>query len=342
VASGSGPLIYVWKKNGTIISGQTGNTLTLANVSYADAGNYSVEVTGPCNTAVQSATLTINLPPTVSITTPTNGATFVFPQAVPTLAEASDPDGTVSKVELFQGITKLCEAEATPCYYFWTNVPVGNYQLTARATDNLGLMATSSVVNITMLDHAPLAAGPIQLNRQNGLFQQSVTITNPTPYTFLAVRIWIENLPTECQVVNATGTNNGVPYIDYNLPIAGGATGSLFIQYYVPSRIPPAPTLIPEVLGTDYGAAKLPPTAQVINSCQRQPDGSFMIEFYANANYTYRVQYCSALGEGWSTAAGTITGTGGMVQWIDNGPPKTDSHPSTKPSRFYRIMASAP
>jgi len=54
------------------------------------------------------------------------------------------------------------------------------------------------------------------------------------------------------------------------------------------------------------------------------------------------VQYCSALGEGWSTAAGTITGTGGMVQWIDNGPPKTDSHPSTKPSRFYRIMASAP
>ena len=34
----------------------------------------------------------------------------------------------------------------------------------------------------------PLAAGPIQLNRQNGLFEQSVTITNPTPYTFLAVR----------------------------------------------------------------------------------------------------------------------------------------------------------
>src|SRR5260370_10697094 len=98
---------------------------------------------------VQSATVTINLPPTVSITTPTNGATFVFPQAVPILAQASDPDGTVSKVELFQGIAKLCEAEATPCYYFWTKVPVGNYHLNHRATENMGLMSDSTVVNNT-------------------------------------------------------------------------------------------------------------------------------------------------------------------------------------------------
>src|SRR5207302_11282641 len=152
--------------------------------------------------AVQAATLTVDMPPMVSITTPTNGATFVFPQAVPILAQASDPDGTISLVELFQGSTKLSEAGAPPYYYFWTNVPVGAYQLSARATDNAGLMATSSVVNITMIDHPPLAAGPLMLNRQNGLFEQSVTITNPTLYKFTGVRILIQNLATDTRVVN--------------------------------------------------------------------------------------------------------------------------------------------
>lgn len=46
-ATGSAPLSYHWKKNGTEISGATSSTLTLSNVSTADAGNYTVVVQNP-------------------------------------------------------------------------------------------------------------------------------------------------------------------------------------------------------------------------------------------------------------------------------------------------------
>jgi hypothetical protein len=342
ITSGTGPIICVWKKNGGVIAGQTATTLILSNVTYADAGTYTVEVSGACDMMARSATLAIDMPPTVNITTPTNGAVFVFPQGVPILAQASDPDGTVSLVELFQGSTKLSEAGAPPYYYFWTNVPVGAYQLSARATDNSGLTATSSVVNITVIDHAPLAAGPITLNRQTGLFEQAVTITNPTLYTFTGVRILIENLTAETKVVNATGTNNGIPYIDYTNAIASGLTGALLIQYFVPSRTPPVPTLVPQLLGTDYGAAKLAPPPPIIDNCARLANGGMMLQFFASANYTYYIQYCSSLGGPWKTAAGTITGTGALVTWTDTGMPVTDSNPSTQVSRLYRVIVKAP
>jgi uncharacterized repeat protein (TIGR01451 family) len=342
IAFGSGQLSYVWAKNGTVLQGQTSSSLTLSNVSYADAGIYTVQVSGTCNTVTQSASLIINLPPTVSIATPQDGATFVLPQAVPILANASDPDGTIAKVELYAGTNKLAELGSSPYYFFWTNVPVGSYQLTARATDNMGLSATSSVVNITVLDHPPIAGGPATLNRQNGLFEQSVTITNPTPYTFTSVRVWIEDLAPLVYVFNATGTNGGIPYIDYLLPIAGGATGSFVIEYYVASRIPPTPTLVPQVLGADYGSAKLPPSAPVIDACQHMTDGTFQISFFASAGYNYSIQYCSSLGGTWKTSPQAIAGAGSQVHWTDSGPPLTDSPPSTQATRFYRIMIVAP
>jgi hypothetical protein len=264
---------------------------------------------------------------------------FVFPQGIPILANASDPDGTVSKVELLQGGTKLTECYVEPYAFFWTNAPVGTHQLTARATDNLGLMATSAPVNITILDHPPIAAGPIQLNRQNGLFEQSVTIGNPTPYAFTLVRLWIQNLTAETKVWNATGTNNGIPYIDYASPIAGGGSATFMVQYYIPSRIPPVPLLIPELLGTDYGNALLPPPAPRITSLVQLPDGAIALQFNASASTTYYVQYCHTLGSTWKTAATPILGTGALTEWVDDGPPNTESHPATQPYRFYRLVA---
>ena len=59
-ATGTG-LSYQWYKGGSAIVGQTGSSLVLANVSAADAGTYSVVVSGTCGTAVtNSASLTVN------------------------------------------------------------------------------------------------------------------------------------------------------------------------------------------------------------------------------------------------------------------------------------------
>jgi chitinase len=66
------------------------------------------------------------------------------------IATASDADGTVSKVEFFNGATKLGEATAAPYSYSWTNVANGTYAITAKATDNSGNATTSASVTITV------------------------------------------------------------------------------------------------------------------------------------------------------------------------------------------------
>jgi hypothetical protein len=101
----------------------------------------------------------VGLPPTVSINSPANNATFTAPATISIDATASDTDGSVSKVEFFQNGTKLGEDITGPSYsYQWTNVPAGTYQLTAVATDNLGVTATSSAVNITVNNPIPAIA----------------------------------------------------------------------------------------------------------------------------------------------------------------------------------------
>ena len=48
VATGTGPYSYQWKKDGAVLAGETGSSLTTNNVSAAGAGTYSVVVSGTC------------------------------------------------------------------------------------------------------------------------------------------------------------------------------------------------------------------------------------------------------------------------------------------------------
>lgn len=88
-----------------------------------------------------------NQPPTVALTSPANGATV--PASTLTLtASASDGDGTISKVEFFNGATKLGESTTAPYSFTIASFGVGSYDYTARATDNDGGVTTSAIVNV--------------------------------------------------------------------------------------------------------------------------------------------------------------------------------------------------
>jgi hypothetical protein len=91
---------------------------------------------------------TVNNPPSVSINSPANNSAFTAPANITITANGSDSDGSVAKVEFYQGATKLGESFTAPFTFSWTAVPVGNYQLVAIATDNLNSRATSAPVNI--------------------------------------------------------------------------------------------------------------------------------------------------------------------------------------------------
>jgi endoglucanase len=88
--------------------------------------------------------------PTVSITSPANGADFNAPATVIINAAASDVDGSISKVNFYNGSTLLGTDTTPPYSYTWNNVPDGNYVLTAKATDDEGASATSSPVTVNV------------------------------------------------------------------------------------------------------------------------------------------------------------------------------------------------
>lgn len=99
---------------------------------------------------IVDSNIIINNPPTVSITSPANGATFSSPANITITAAASDSDGTISSVAFYQDSNLLGTDTTSPYSYTWSNVPDGNYVLTAQATDNDDAVTTSSPVSITV------------------------------------------------------------------------------------------------------------------------------------------------------------------------------------------------
>jgi hypothetical protein len=112
--------------------------------------------------AATTLTLTTvsNSPTTIAITSPTNGATFNLPGAIPITASVSHTNGTIVKVEFFAGGTKLGQATSAPYTILWTNAAGGDYALTARATDDQGGTTTSLPVDIMVSANCdPLPSG---------------------------------------------------------------------------------------------------------------------------------------------------------------------------------------
>jgi hypothetical protein len=116
----------------------------------ADYGNVAIE-----SATLTNATLPTNAPPTITITSPTNNATFTSPADITIVAEPFDSDGSISLVEFFQNSSKLGETTGKPYSFSWTNVSAGSYILTARATDNLGTATVSSPIAVVVSPSAP-------------------------------------------------------------------------------------------------------------------------------------------------------------------------------------------
>ncbi len=117
-------------------------------------------------------------PPTVSLTAPVDGADFIAPAAITLTASASDPDGSIAKVEFFQGTTRVGVAMTAPYSMVWLNVPKGTYSLTAKATDNQGLTTTSSAVSILVATEGSTTKPTVSITSPTGgaRFSEPATI----------------------------------------------------------------------------------------------------------------------------------------------------------------------
>jgi hypothetical protein len=183
------------------------------------------------------------------------------------------------------------------------------------------------VISLTITASPPVnAVGQIALNRQNGLFEGPVRISNPTPRSFLnGVRLLIFlDSGTGNRVYNATGTNSqGTPYIDVTQPLPSGSNVVILVQYYVPDdRVVPNPTLRAEPL-----PYTIPPTPAPKLTSFKQFDGSFVVSFNTATNRLYYIQQSPDLIH-WNQTE-LVNSTGNTVQ-------RTNS--PAMPYQFFRVL----
>jgi hypothetical protein len=291
-----------------------------------------------------------NIPPTASITSPTNGATFPAPWSGTIQAIVGDSDGTVTQVVFLAGSSVLgtiSNPPANPSVNV-SNVAAGAYTLTAVATDNGGASTISTPVNITVTGQtnqpppgetniAVQRVGPIKFDPQTGLFKQSVSVTNGTGNAVTAVRLSVLGLPADVRLYNATGATNCVPFAESRSALNTGASVGFLLEYYRSNRV--------AFVSTNFVAAAVPlvipaiPTGTVLQ-LDRAPflsNGALVIEFASVPGKTYVVEYSADMLT-WAPALPPVIAAGTRVQWTDAGPPKTDSPPGGAGQRFYRVV----
>ena len=115
----------------------------------------------------------VTRPPSLTIQSPTNGATFAQPNPIPVAVDAYDPTGPVKEVDLFWGTSLLATLTNAPYLFQWTNLPPGNYTLTAQDVNSAGLIRVSAPVCFVVTP--PLPSLTIQ-SPTNG-----ATFTQPDP-----------------------------------------------------------------------------------------------------------------------------------------------------------------
>ena len=110
------------------------------------AGRRYYDNLGRCDTSQPVA----NKPPQVSITSPATGSSFEAGSTITVSANATDSDGSISKVEFFRDGVSLGSDSSAPYSITWTATAVGSHQLAAVATDDRNASARSATVNIAV------------------------------------------------------------------------------------------------------------------------------------------------------------------------------------------------
>lgn len=140
---------------------RTGGYLQNGSVTAISAGTASIGYPPSDSSADWTALIQkikpSNNPPTVIVTGPSNNATFHSPAKIIIKANASDSDGSITKVEFYIDNKKVGEDTTSPYSYTWSKVGPGSYLITAKAFDNAGDSTISSAVNITVDKSTPAA-----------------------------------------------------------------------------------------------------------------------------------------------------------------------------------------
>ena len=184
-------------------------------------------------------------------------------------------------------------------------------------------------------------------NPQTGLYEELVTVTNTGTTSVAGVRLFVSGLPSGVTLYNATGTNGGTPYAEYDGPLNPTNTVPPFavtfaLEFYDPLRVTftnsvTAVAIIPPA--TVYTGTNGSVAINSIISDYRSVPPRIIIEFSTIPGTNYVIIYKDSLtSTNWLIATPSITANANITQWYDDGPPKTTNNPAGTGSRFYRVI----
>ncbi|MDP5169978.1 MAG: glycosyl hydrolase, partial [Bacteroidia bacterium] len=195
--------------------------LTVSNGSYSDVDEVYI-----------ISSTTNNVAPKVSILSPTDGSSFLEDTPILISATASDLIGEVKKVEFFVDNVLIGTDTLAPYQSTWTPI-VGEYVITAIATDDGGSATTSSLVDVSITP-APSCIGTAFNGHYD--YQFSPADNNPT-ITFIPSKAGV-GAPT-CILYYGTDANslpgyNVTPNVPYQINASKGTRIYFYYTYSYP------------------------------------------------------------------------------------------------------------
>jgi hypothetical protein len=165
-----------------------------------------------------------NHPPTVQISSPSNGASFLAPANIFIAAQAQDLDGYLSlqTVEFFAGTNSLGIRTNLPTMdpigpfrLTWTNVPAGTHTLTAVATDDQGATGVSAPVQVRVYPALPVVTIQATDPRASepgilAVVDAGIFNVTRTGDTNSALRVWYRISGTASNGIDCTAISNSV------------------------------------------------------------------------------------------------------------------------------------
>ena len=244
-ATGTTPT-YQWFKGAAAISGATTSTLTLLNVSDADAASYKVVLSNVAAVVTSSpATLTVIDPPFItsqpSSRTNNAGTTATFTVVA---------TGTAPSYQWFHGASSISGATAaTLTLLNVSHLDAGSYSV---VLSNAAAVVTSSSASLTVIDGPAITSQPVSVTTNaGGTVSFSVANGGTAPFTYQ----WIQNgtnilvdtsnitgsTNTTLTITNVLGTNGGIYTVAISNP-AGTVTSSNAILTVIDPIITSQPT----------------------------------------------------------------------------------------------------
>jgi hypothetical protein len=129
-----------------LVSGTTYFFAVTAYNSAALESAYSAEIT---------YTVPASIAPTITLTSPANGATYAAPATINLAGNLAMNGHTFTKVQFYSGVNLLSEIMSAPYTMTWNNVNAGSYNLLARLVYDGGSILNSPSVNVMVLGLPP-------------------------------------------------------------------------------------------------------------------------------------------------------------------------------------------